>query len=73
MRDENLETLRALAGRPSATAGEVAHHVGLSLDEAREALALLEEEGYVAYAAAAAPGGEPRYTLTAAGFSAVLY
>ena len=71
MDDQNFETLRLLAARPSATAGEVARQVGLPLDEVWGVLALLEEEGYVAHTAASAPGGEPRYALTAAGYGAL--
>ena len=71
MDDLTSETLRVLAAKPSATAGEVAHQVRSPLDEVREVLAILEEEGYVAQTTARATGGEPGYALTEAGYDAL--
>ena len=70
MHDWSLEVLRVLVGRP-ATVEEAARQLELPMDEVRQELAVLEEEGYVDLRKAGGSGGEPRYTLTSAGHRAL--
>lgn len=70
MHDWSVEVLRVLVGR-SATVEEAARQLELPMDEVREELAVLEEEGYVDLRKAGASGAEPRYTLTSAGHRAL--
>jgi DNA-binding IclR family transcriptional regulator len=70
MHDWSSEVLRALVGRP-ATVEEAARQLERPLDEVREELALLEEEGYVDLRKARGSGGESRYALTSAGHRAL--
>ena len=63
--------LDLLKQRGDATAGEVAEQLGMTRENARQQLQLLEQEGWIARSERAAPGA--RQPITAAGRPPVVF